>query len=131
MGPKSRELFREVVLRAKTIVWNGPVGVFEFPNYAEDPRIFCVLPSRPPRTEPPASSVHLFSLHGRPLDLEAHALSLCPAGGGDTATLVEQEGAMDKVSHVSTGGGVSLMLLEGQDLPAVSALSDASIAANL
>lgn len=52
-------------------------------------------------------------------------------GGGDTATLVEQQGAMEKVTHVSTGGGVSLMLLEGQELPAVAALSDASIAASL
>jgi len=108
VGPKSRALFREVVLRAKTIVWNGPVGVFEFPAFAEGSKdlLSAVLEA----TKNGATSV---------------------IGGGDTATLVEQQGAMDKVSHVSTGGGVSLMLLEGQELPAVTALSDANIAASL
>jgi phosphoglycerate kinase len=108
VGPKSRALFREVVLRAKTIVWNGPVGVFEFPSFAEGSKdlLSAVLEA----TKNGATSV---------------------IGGGDTATLVEQQGAMDKVSHVSTGGGVSLMLLEGQELPAVTALSDANIAASL
>lgn len=108
VGPKSRELFREVVLRAKTIVWNGPVGVFEFSSFAEGSKdlLSAVLEA----TKNGATSV---------------------IGGGDTATLVEQQGAMDKVSHVSTGGGVSLMLLEGQELPAVTALSDANIAASL
>jgi phosphoglycerate kinase len=108
VGPKSREIFREVVLRAKTIVWNGPVGVFEFPNFAEGSQD--LLRAVVEATKNGATSV---------------------IGGGDTATLVEQQGAMDKVSHVSTGGGVSLMLLEGQELPAVSALSDANVAASL
>jgi len=108
VGPKSRAQFREVVLRAKTIVWNGPAGVFEFPAFAEGSKdlLNAVLEA----TKNGATSV---------------------IGGGDTATLVEQQGAMDKVSHVSTGGGVSLMLLEGQELPAVTALSDANIAASL
>jgi phosphoglycerate kinase len=108
VGPKSRALFREVVLRAKTIVWNGPVGVFEFPSFAEGSKD--LLSAVVEATKNGATSV---------------------IGGGDTATLVEQQGAMDKVSHVSTGGGVSLMLLEGQELPAVTALSDANIAASL
>jgi len=108
VGPKSRAQFRDVVLRAKTIVWNGPAGVFEFPAFAEGSKdlLNAVLEA----TKNGATSV---------------------IGGGDTATLVEQQGAMDKVSHVSTGGGVSLMLLEGQELPAVTALSDANIAASL
>jgi len=108
VGPKSRELFREAVKRAKTIVWNGPVGVFEWPAFAEGSKD--LLQAVVEATQNGATSV---------------------IGGGDTATLVEQQGAMDKVTHVSTGGGVSLMLLEGQELPAVSALSDANVAASL
>jgi phosphoglycerate kinase len=101
-GPRSRENFAAVIARAKTIVWNGPLGVFEFPNFAAGTK--AALDAVVEATKNGATSV---------------------IGGGDTATCVEQWGAMDKVTHVSTGGGVSLMLLEGQELPAITALSDA------
>jgi len=107
-GPKSIEIFKQAVQRAKTVVWNGPIGVFEFPKFAAGSK--AVLDAVVEATSRGATTV---------------------IGGGDTATLVEQNGAMDKVSHVSTGGGVSLMLLEGKELPAIAALSDASVAAHL
>lgn len=101
-GPSTCEMMREVVLRAKTIVWNGPVGVFEFDKFA----------------------------HGTKAVMEAvvdatSAGCLSIIGGGDTATAAKDFGAVDKVSHVSTGGGASLELLEGKTLPGVAALSDA------
>jgi len=101
-GPKSRENFAQVISRAKTIIWNGPLGVFEFPNYEAGTRAA--------------------------LDAVVEATkqgTVTVIGGGDTATCCEKWNAMDKVTHVSTGGGVSLMLLEGQELPAIAALSDA------
>ncbi|KAK0441165.1 phosphoglycerate kinase [Desarmillaria tabescens] len=100
-GPKSRELFREAVLEAKTILWNGPPGVFEFPAFA-------------------AGSTAL-------LDANIEAAkngAVVIVGGGDTATVVAQHHAEDKLSHVSTGGGASLELLEGKALPGVVALSE-------
>lgn len=100
-GPKSRELFRSTVLKAKTILWNGPPGVFEFPAFAE-------------------GSTAL-------LEAAVEAVkngSVVIVGGGDTATVVAQHGAEDKLSHVSTGGGASLELLEGKTLPGVAALSE-------
>lgn len=101
-GPKSREAMREVILRAKTIVWNGPVGVFEFENFA----------------------------HGTKAVMDAvvdatKAGCVTIIGGGDTATAAKDMGAADSVSHVSTGGGASLELLEGKTLPGVAALTDA------
>ncbi|KAF8892679.1 phosphoglycerate kinase [Infundibulicybe gibba] len=100
-GPKSRELFRETVLEAKTILWNGPPGVFEFPAFAE-------------------GSTSL-------LDANIEAAkrgAVVIVGGGDTATVVAQHEAEDKLSHVSTGGGASLELLEGKILPGVAELSE-------
>ncbi|KAK0483329.1 phosphoglycerate kinase [Armillaria novae-zelandiae] len=100
-GPKSRELFREAVLEAKTILWNGPPGVFEFPAFA-------------------AGSTAL-------LDANIEAAkngAVVIVGGGDTATVVALHHAEDKLSHVSTGGGASLELLEGKALPGVVALSE-------
>jgi len=100
-GPKSRELFRKTVLEAKTILWNGPPGVFEFPAFAE-------------------GSTSL-------LDANIEAAkngAVVIVGGGDTATVVAQHDAEDKLSHVSTGGGASLELLEGKELPGVKALSE-------
>lgn len=90
-GPKSRELFKKTVLASKTILWNGPPGVFEFPKFA-------------------GGSTSL-------LDAAIEAAkngSTVIVGGGDTATVVAQHGAEDKLSHVSTGGGASLELLEGK-----------------
>jgi len=103
-GPKSRELFQSTVLKAKTILWNGPPGVFEFPAFAE-------------------GSTAL-------LEAAVQAVkngSVVIVGGGDTATVVAQHGDEDKLSHVSTGGGASLELLEGKTLPGVAALSEKEV----
>jgi len=102
-GPKSVELFREVISRANTIIWNGPVGVFEFDKFAAG-------------TKAVMDAV-----------VEAHQSrgATVVIGGGDTASCAEKWGVEDKVTHVSTGGGVSLMLLEGQELPAITALDNA------
>jgi phosphoglycerate kinase len=101
VGPKSQELFNSAVLSAKTILWNGPAGVFEFPAFA-------------------AGSKAL-------LDANIEAAkkgAVVIVGGGDTATLAAQYNAEDRLSHVSTGGGASLELLEGKVLPGVSELSE-------
>ncbi len=100
-GPESRKLFADAVARAKTIVWNGPVGVFEFDKFAEGTKALAVAVVE--ATKAGATTI---------------------IGGGDTATAAAKFGADDKVSHVSTGGGASLELMEGKDLPGVSALSD-------
>jgi phosphoglycerate kinase len=100
-GPKSRELFKETVLSAKTIVWNGPVGVFEFDKFGAGTR--AVGDAVVEATKRGATTI---------------------IGGGDTATAAAKYGIEDKVSHVSTGGGASLELLEGKILPGVTALSD-------
>jgi phosphoglycerate kinase len=100
-GPKSRELFADVISKAKTLVWNGPVGVFEMERFSAGTRAV-------------AEAVAKATAQGATTII----------GGGDTATAAEEYGIEDKVSHVSTGGGASLELLEGKDLPGVSALSD-------
>ncbi|XP_071787635.1 phosphoglycerate kinase 1-like [Asterias amurensis] len=101
-GPKSVSEFQTIVERAKVIVWNGPVGVFEFENFAAGTK--AVMDSVVLATEKGATTI---------------------IGGGDTATCAALWGTEDKVSHVSTGGGASLELLEGKTLPGVAALSDA------
>jgi phosphoglycerate kinase len=98
VGPKSVEAFGAVLKKAKTVVWNGPMGVFEFPAFA-------------------AGTVAI-----------AKALASTSAttiiGGGDSAAAVEQAGLADKMTHISTGGGASLEFLEGKVLPGVAALQD-------
>ena len=101
-GPKSVELFKEVIGRAKIIVWNGPAGVFEFDNFAHG-------------TKALMDAVVAKTANG----------GVTIIGGGDTATCCAKWGTEDKVSHVSTGGGASLELLEGKVLPGVAALTDA------
>ncbi|KZV88867.1 putative PGK1-phosphoglycerate kinase [Exidia glandulosa HHB12029] len=101
VGPKSRELYRKTVLEAKTILWNGPAGVFEIPAFA-------------------AGSKDLLDANIEAAKKGATVI----VGGGDTATLVAQNQAEDQLSHVSTGGGASLELLEGKVLPGVSELSE-------
>ncbi|OQR73726.1 phosphoglycerate kinase-like [Tropilaelaps mercedesae] len=101
-GPKSVELFAGAVARAKTIVWNGPAGVFEFDKFATG-------------TKAMMDSIVGATARG----------AITIIGGGDTATCAAKWGTEDKVSHVSTGGGASLELLEGKVLPGVAALSDA------
>eukprot|EP01102_Stenamoeba_stenopodia_P005990 TRINITY_DN166_c0_g1_i1.p1 TRINITY_DN166_c0_g1~~TRINITY_DN166_c0_g1_i1.p1 ORF type:complete len:416 (-),score=143.68 TRINITY_DN166_c0_g1_i1:66-1313(-) len=100
-GPKSRELFAEAIHRANTILWNGPLGVFEFPNFEGGTR--SVMNEVVKATERGAKTI---------------------VGGGETATAAAQWGVEDKLSHVSTGGGASLELLEGKVLPGVTSLSD-------
>jgi len=98
-GPKTRELNAEVVGRANQIFWNGPGGVFEWDKFAAG-------------TKSMMDAVVEATKRG----------AVTIIGGGDTATCCEKWGTMDKVTFVSTGGGVSLMLLEGKSLPAVDAL---------
>ncbi|KAI0928139.1 hypothetical protein AcW2_004246 [Taiwanofungus camphoratus] len=100
-GPKSRALFRTTVLEAKTILWNGPPGVFEFPAFAEGSK--ALLDATVEAAQKGATVI---------------------VGGGDTATVVAKYGKEDKLSHVSTGGGASLELLEGKTLPGVAELSE-------
>ena len=98
-GPKTIELFTKVVNESKTVVWNGPVGVFEFENFAAGTRALA---------DALAASDSVTSV----------------IGGGDTAAAITQFGLADKMSHVSTGGGASLEMLEGKTLPGLAALSD-------
>ena len=98
IGPKTAKLFADAVLSAKTVVWNGPMGVFENPTLAK----------------------------GTIAVAEALAQSSATTivGGGDSAAACEQLGFADKITHISTGGGASLEFLEGKDLPGVSCLLD-------
>lgn len=98
VGPKTVELFKEKLKTAKTIIWNGPVGVFEM--------------------EPFACGTKALAEYIAQLD----ALSVI--GGGDTASAVRRFNVADKMSHVSTGGGASLELLEGRELPGIAALKN-------
>jgi phosphoglycerate kinase len=98
-GPKSTALYREAILRAKTIVWNGPSGVFEFDKFAASTRAM-------------AEAIAEATAHG----------ATTVVGGGDTATAARKFGVAEKVTHCSTGGGASLEYLEGKVLPGVAFL---------
>ncbi|KAK1443595.1 phosphoglycerate kinase [Babesia gibsoni] len=99
-GPKTVDLLRDVVSGCKTIVWNGPLGVFEFPNFA-------------------VGSTAALDIVGEATERGA----ITVIGGGDSAALAEKTGKKHLFSHVSTGGGASLELLEGKVLPGVESLS--------
>lgn len=101
-GPESRKLFSEPIARAKVIVWNGPAGVFEFDKFAFG-------------TKALMDDVVKATKNG----------TVTIIGGGDTATCAAKWGTESQISHVSTGGGASLELLEGKVLPGVAALTDA------
>ena len=96
IGPKTVELFCDAVKGAGTVVWNGPMGVFEFPAFAKG-------------TKALAQAL-------------ADSGAITIVGGGDSAAAVEQMGFADKITHISTGGGASLEFLEGRELPGVACL---------
>jgi phosphoglycerate kinase len=99
IGPQTIELFSEEISRAATIVWNGPMGVFEMSPFAKG----------------------TFKI-ARAVADNAGATSI--VGGGDSVSAVKAAGVAEKISHISTGGGASLEFLEGKQLPGVHALSD-------
>jgi len=98
IGPKSRELFANAIKGAGTVVWNGPMGVSEWKNFAAG-------------TEAVATAV-----------ADSGAISII--GGGDSAAAIEKLGFADKMTHISTGGGASLEFLEGKELPGIACLED-------
>jgi phosphoglycerate kinase len=101
VGPETTEQFAAIIARAKTIIWNGPPGVFEFPPFET-------------ATKAMADAIVAATAAG----------ATTVVGGGDTATAAKKYGADKKVSHTSTGGGASLEFLEGKMLPGVAALSE-------
>jgi phosphoglycerate kinase len=98
IGEETRKLFTDAVKDAKTVVWNGPMGVFEFDNFAKG----------------------TLALAQALADADATTI----IGGGDSAAAVNQMGYGEKMSHISTGGGASLEFLEGKELPGVAAAQD-------
>ena len=96
IGPETQKIFSAEVRNAKTVIWNGPMGVFEFSNFAAGSKAVAKA-----MTEGGGTTI---------------------VGGGDTAAAVEQFGLAEKMSHVSTGGGASLEFLEGRELPGVAVL---------
>ncbi len=98
IGPETRKLFCDALRDAKTVVWNGPMGVFEFSNFAKGTEAIAKV---------------MAEIDGTTI-----------IGGGDSAAAVNQLGYGDKMSHISTGGGASLEFLEGKELPGVAAVQD-------
>ena len=98
IGPKTIELYARMIKDAKTVVWNGPMGVFEIPDFAKG-------------TNAVARAV---------ADVKGTTI----VGGGDSIAAVNQAGIADRITHISTGGGASLEFLGGRKLPGVEALTD-------
>lgn len=98
VGPKTRKVYTEVIKSSKLVMWNGPMGVFEFDKFAHGTNAIAQAMA------------------------EADAVTII--GGGDSAAAVEKAGLADKMTHISTGGGASLEFMEGKDLPGVVALND-------
>ncbi len=96
VGPKTLDRYRDVIADARTVVWNGPVGVFEFPKFADGTRKLAVM--------------------------IAGSSAITVVGGGDSVAAANQFGVADRMSHVSTGGGASLEFLEGRTLPGIAVL---------
>ena len=103
IGPQSIKVFQNALAECKTIIWNGPMGVFEFDKFAEGTNAIATTLA----------------------DLSSFSEVCTIIGGGDSVAAVEKAGLADKMSHISTGGGASLELLEGKTLPGVAALKDA------
>ena len=101
IGPKTIELFEKEISRARTIVWNGPLGIFEKPAFANG--TLGIARAVAAATKSGATSI---------------------IGGGDSVAAVEHAGVADQISHISTGGGASLEFLAGEKLPGVEALTD-------
>jgi phosphoglycerate kinase len=100
IGPRTVEIFSDEISRARTIVWNGPMGVFEVEPFAKGTQKIA-----------------------RAVAENVGATSI--VGGGDTVSAVHQAGVAERITHISTGGGASLEFMEGKKLPGVEALSDA------
>ena len=103
IGPQSIKVFQNALAECKTIIWNGPMGVFEFDKFAEGTNAIATTLA----------------------DLSSFSEVCTIIGGGDSVAAVEKAGLAEKMSHISTGGGASLELLEGKTLPGVAALKEA------
>jgi phosphoglycerate kinase len=100
IGPVTRETYSKELQNAKTVFWNGPMGMFEIPAFAEGTN---------------AIALTLASLHNKATTV---------IGGGDSVSAVEKAGVADKITHISTGGGASLEFLAGNQLPGIAVLTD-------
>eukprot|EP00659_Diplonema_papillatum_P016524 gene16524-25348_t len=108
IGPNTRKLYVQNIISCNTVVWNGPMGVFEIPTFAQG--TFDVAKA-------------LAECKGHPIFINTTGMTII--GGGDSASAAEMSGYASSIKHVSTGGGASLELLEGKDLPGISALDNA------